>query len=105
LMWLKRNRPEIVRGQLSEQFLAHGDGAPQGKLTLFALQNLLLNFLTVPDFIAYRFSDRNAVSLRWCKRFFRVQEVNWTIDSKADMAQAEKENNLVIFERFDPRAN
>ncbi|NLU24759.1 MAG: glycerophosphodiester phosphodiesterase [Clostridiales bacterium] len=103
LLWLRRNRPEIVRGQLSEQFLRHGDGGEQGKLTLFMLQNLLTNFLTRPDFIAYRFSDRKALNLRWCRKFYRVQEINWTIDSKADMRTAEKEGNLVIFERFDPR--
>jgi glycerophosphoryl diester phosphodiesterase len=103
LLWLKKNRPEIVRGQLSEQFLRHGDGAPQGKLTLFVLQNLLMNFLTVPDFIAYRFSDRHCAALRWCKKVFHVQEVNWTITHKQEMVQAEKEGNLVIFEQFDPR--
>jgi glycerophosphoryl diester phosphodiesterase len=103
LLWLKKNRPEIIRGQLSEQFLRHGDGAPQSKLTLFVLQNLLMNFLTVPDFIAYRFSDRQCAGLRWCKKFFRAQEINWTITAKTDMIQAEKEGNLVIFEQFDPR--
>ena len=31
LIWLKKNRPEIVRGQLSEQFLRHGETAGHGK--------------------------------------------------------------------------
>ena len=103
LRWLKKNRPEIVRGQLSEQFSRHGDSAGQGRLTLFALGNLLMNFLGRPDFIAYRFSDRNCAAVKLCRKLYRVQEVNWTITSKEEMGAAENAGNLVIFERFDPR--
>lgn len=59
IRWLKRNRPEIVRGQLSENFLRHGDGGDMPKALLWALGNLLTNCLAKPDFIAYRFSDRD----------------------------------------------
>ncbi len=104
LIWLKKNRPDIVWGQLAENFLRHGDGAPQGKLTLWALGNLLLNFLTRPDFIAYRYEDRDCGAVRICRRIFKVQEVNWTITSKKEMRDAEQKGNLVIFEGFDPRA-
>ena len=104
LVWLRKNRPEIVRGQLSEQFLRHGDdGSDLSRAVRFILGNLLMNFKTVPDFIAYRFSDRNCLSLRWCRRFYRVQEVNWTIRSREEMTEAEKAGNLVIFEQVDPR--
>lgn len=104
LQWLRKNRPEIVRGQLSEQFLRHEkDGANLSRLTRFVLSNLLMNFLTVPDFIAYRFSDRDCLSVRWCRRFYKVQEINWTIADRRDMEAAERAGNLVIFERFDPK--
>lgn len=103
LIWLKKHRPEIVRGQLAENFLRHGDGAPQGKLTLWALGNLLLNFLTRPDFIAYRYADRNCGAIRICRRIFKGQEINWTITTGEEMREAERLGNLVIFEGFDPR--
>lgn len=103
LIWLRKNRPEIVRGQLAENFLRHGDGAPQGTLTLWALGKLLLNFLTRPDFIAYRYEDRRCAAVTICRRLFRVQEVNWTITKKEEMRHAERLGNLVIFERFDPK--
>lgn len=103
LRWLKKNRPDIVRGQLSEQFLRHGDGGKMPGIVLWALGNLLTNCLTKPDFIAYRFSDRNNFALNWCRRFYKVQEVNWTIKNKEDMRAAEQAGNLVIFEGFDPR--
>ena len=103
LVWLRKNRPEIVRGQLSEQFFRHGHGTDLSRMVRFILGNLLMNFRTVPDFIAYRFEDRGCLSLRWCRRFYKVQEVNWTIRSAEEMTEAEKAGNLVIFEQFDPR--
>ena len=103
LKWLRKNRPEIVRGQLSEQFLHHDDGGYLSRPVRFVLGNLMLNFQTVPDFIAYRFSDRDCLSVRLCRRIYKVQEVNWTITDRQQMEEAEKKKNLVIFERFDPR--
>ena len=103
IRWLKRNRPEIVRGQLSENFLRHGDGGDMPKALLWALGNLLTNCLAKPDFIAYRFSDRDNFCLRWCRWFYHVQEINWTIITKEEMRAAESAGNLVIFQDFDPR--
>ena len=103
LIWLKKNRPEIVRGQLSEQFLRHGETAGHGKATMWLLGNLFSNVAVRPDFIAYRFSDRDNLCLRWCRKFYHVQEVNWTIRTKEEMEAAEAQGNLVIFECFDPK--
>lgn len=103
LIWLRKHRPEIVRGQLSEQFLRHGDGGGQSRLTLWLLGNLLTNIATRPDFIAYCFADRENPCLRWCRTFHRVQELSWTIRKKQDMEAAEAQGCLVIFEGFDPR--
>jgi len=103
LQWLDRHYPDVVRGQLSENFLRHGDGAPQSKIVLFALSKLLMNFTTHPDFIAYRFEDRTCFPLQLCRKIYRVQEVNWTIRSREDMLAAEDLGNMVIFEQFDPK--
>ena len=103
IRWLKKNRPEIVRGQLSENFLRHGDGGNMPKALLWALGNLLTNCLAKPDFIAYRFSDRDNFCLRWCRWLYHVQEINWTIITKEEMRAAESAGNLVIFQDFDPR--
>lgn len=103
LQWLKKNRPEIVRGQLSGDLLRDGRGSGQSRLTLFLLSRLLLNFLGKPDFIAYNHLDRKNLSLRWCRRFYKVQEVSWTLRSKKDMERIEADGCLAIFETFDPR--
>ena len=103
LRWLKKHRPEIVRGQLSGNLLRDGQGSGQSKLTLFLLSRLLMNFLGKPDFIAYNHLDRDNISLRWCRKFYKVQEVSWTVRSRQEMTALEGDNCLVIFEKFDPR--
>jgi len=102
LMWLKRNRDEIVRGQLSEKFLRHGDGGKQSKFVLWMLGNLLTNFLTRPDFIAYGFHDRKTLSVWLCRKLWGVQGVTWTLTSQADYDTAVQEGYLPIFENFLP---
>ena len=43
-------------------------------------------------------------ALAWCRKFYKVQEIDWTIRTKEEMQAAEQKGNLVIFECFDPRA-
>ena len=103
LMWLWQNRPDVIRGQLSENFTAHGDAQHLPGGVRWILTNLLLNVRTRPDFIAYRFEDRANLSLRLCRGVYRVQEASWTVRDRETMEKAEAAGNLVIFENFDPR--
>ena len=103
LMWLWQNRPDVIRGQLSENFTAHGDAQHLPGGVRWIRTNLLLNVRTRPDFIAYRFEDRANLSLRLCRGFYRVQEASWTVRDRETMEKAEAAGNLVIFENFDPR--
>ena len=96
---VRRLRPWICRGQLAQDFIKRSEDLPAYQRVL--LTTLRMNFLSRPDFIAYRFEDRHNIFLRLCVRS-GVQEVNWTIDSKEDMLAAEADGALVIFERFDP---
>ena len=50
--------------------------------------NMLLNFLTRPDFIAYKFEDRKALSPTLCRTLWGIQEVSWTIRQKEDLLEA-----------------
>ena len=103
LMWLWQNRTDVVRGQLSENFARHGDGKDLPGAVRWVLSNLLLNCRTRPAFIAYRFEDRDSLSLKLCRSLYGAQEFSWTIRNREDMAAAEEAGALVIFERFDPR--
>ena len=98
--WLKRHRPEICRGQLSENFLLTHTGL--GFWADFAMKNLLTGFLTVPDFIAYNHLHRRRLALALVRRVWGVREVSWTIRAPEELAACERDGCLSIFEGFQP---
>lgn len=100
VLWLRQNRPEIVRGQLSADFMKDPNDLRLSHRIL--LTNLLIDFKTRPDFIAYEFGARKRFAVRLSCGLLGGQEVNWTLRSMADLAQAELEGHLGIFERFVP---
>ena len=101
IQWLRKNRPGIIRGQLSQNFLAD-KGSNLSWPTRFLLTHLLMNFLTVPDFIAYNFHHRKGLSPRLCHKIWGCQNVSWTLRTQADYDTAVAEGNLPIFENFQP---
>ena len=100
LIWLRKHRPEICRGQLSCNFAKEPE-SPLHPFLRWSMTRLLGNFLTRPDFIAYKFEDRNSPSLRLCRRY-GAQEVSWTIRSQKDLDAAEQDGCIPIFEGFFP---
>ena len=99
--WLKKNRPEIIRGQLTENFVANNKTLhPAGR---FVMTHNLLNFATVPDFVAYKFADRNdSATTALCRRAWGIQGVTWTLKTQAEYDTAVAEGWLPIFEGFEP---
>ena len=57
ILWLKKNRPDLIRGQLSENYYHHPQ-LPVPWYLKFILTCQLENFLLLPDFVAYHFDDR-----------------------------------------------
>ncbi|MBE7002710.1 MAG: glycerophosphodiester phosphodiesterase [Ruminococcaceae bacterium] len=101
LLWLKRNRPEIIRGQLAQNFL-HGEPSGLGVRVDRFLTYMAFNRVTKPNFVAYRFEDRDMPVLRWIKKHGSAVIFYWTIRSREDMERAEAEGAQVIFEGFLP---
>ena len=100
LLWLRRNRPQLVRGQLSEHFRRHGTRlAPPLD---FAIRNLLTNFLTRPDFFAYRWEDRDRPGFRLLRRLHPGREFSWTVRERAVQQRVQATGAVIIFEGFDP---
>lgn len=100
LFAVRRLNKDIVRGQLSTNFTREPDRL-HFPLT-FMLKHLMLNFLSRPDFIAYKFKYRKCPSVRLCKWLYDVQEFDWTIRTKPQAAKALREGSVIIFEGFDP---
>lgn len=101
IMVLRRKYPHIIRGQLSEDFLKNDPKMP--KVLAFVLKHHLENFLSVPDFIAYRFDQRNSTpSNALCRKVWGAQGVAWTLRRKEDHPIAVAEGWLPIFESYIP---
>ncbi len=95
LMWYKKNRPDIVRGQLSMKFWK--EDKYKGKLIYLLPTYLLTNIVTRPDFIAYKHEDASNVSRRLC-RILGALSVAWTIKSTAQYEKVKNEFDLFIFD-------
>lgn len=100
IRWLKQNRPDILRGQLAHNSLHELNNVPY--ILRFIMTNLLSNFWNMPDFIAYRFSDRNRLSVRISRRLWKIQGATWTLQSEEELNTAEAEKWIPIFEGFKP---
>lgn len=98
--WLRRHRPEIIRGQLSLNFFRERNG--QNLAVMFIMTNLLLNFLTLPHFIAFKFKHRDTWALRLCRKLWGVQEFGWTVENEGEIEEATADNCLMIFEHCHP---
>lgn len=98
LMWFRKNRKNVIRGQLSTAFGKKRDGKRNLVHTL--LRHLLLNFISRPHFIAYEHKYFGA-SARLCK-LFGAHMVCWTPKSKDEAMKASKYYKTFIFEDYEP---
>ena len=91
--WFRKNRPCVVRGQLSARLFVKGKRTP----SMFLVQNLLLNFLARPDFVAFDYKNKNRYSFALCRLFHRPYTVAWTVKDREGLA-ASRRFDGVIFE-------
>ena len=104
LLWYRKNRPDVMRGQLSDGFVHQKEFRTPGMLApgLF-IQFLLTNCVTRPDFIAYNLKYRKNLSRRLVRRLFRGKEAAWTVKSEKYLRMAEPGFDVFIFDSFLPR--
>ncbi|MBD5162789.1 MAG: glycerophosphodiester phosphodiesterase [Oscillibacter sp.] len=102
LLRLKEKYPEVIRGQLSQNFMKDGEVNGLALPTRFLLTNLLTTAFTRPDFIAYNWKDRGNTSLRLMKRLYGVHEVAWTVRDRETMELLDGDGVPSIFEKFVP---
>lgn len=100
ILWLRKNRSDIIRGQLSQNYLCTTVKLPW--IMKFCLQFNLYNCVTKPDFIAYDFPARKTFSNFLCRKLWGMQGVAWTLRNREDCDLARKEGWLPIFENFKP---
>lgn len=100
LFWIRRNRPEIVRGQLSANYCRNK------RIKSFIGRRIatcyLMNWIGRPDFIAYEFAGRKTLTNFLIRHLWGVQGVSWTLTNQKDYDKAVKEGWIPIFEGFEP---
>ncbi len=100
--WYKKNRPDVMRGQLCEEYWKHNV-----KLSIvlqYVLGNLLSNFATRPDFISYNHEDADNFSRRVCTKLGALP-VCYTVKNQAQYEHAKNNFDLIIFDSFIPKKN
>ncbi len=93
VQWYRKHRPDVIRGQLSENYARNGKKG----VHLRAMTYLLTNFLTRPDFIAYKHRDKNNISRCICKKLGALS-VAWTIKNREQYEEAKEDFDLFIFD-------
>ena len=93
--WYRDHRPDVIRGQLSQDF----SKTDYKGIQYWAMTHLLLNFLTRPDFIAYNHKDADIFSRRLCAQLGALS-VAWTIKNRKQYEDAKPYFDLVIFDSF-----
>ena len=101
VMWLKKHRPQVIRGQLAENWMKVKN-SPMPWLLRLIMTCHLGNFLLNPDFIAYKYADRKAFGTDICRKLWNVQGVSWTLRTKEEFDTAVEEGWIPIFENFIP---
>ncbi len=97
---LKKRAPETVRGQLAYDPRRIGEKHREIRYALGA--HLLMDFLSRPDFIAYRFDTDGNPSFRAVRRLFRPVLAAWTVKTPEAFEKLRLTYDVQIFEGFEP---
>lgn len=99
--WFRDNRPDVLRGQLSTDFFRSKVNRKWYEKLL--LTNLMLNFLSRPDFVAYNYRYSKQPSFWLCRHLFSVVSAAWTVKSEKVLMKVKKVFNVIIFDSFVPK--
>jgi len=99
--WYRRNRPQVIRGQLSANF---GTPEKREKISEMLVHHLITNVIARPDFIAYDHHAKGNLSRTLCRKLFGALSVAWTLKSQQALDESRDDFDLFIFEQFIPES-
>lgn len=97
---IKKRAPQIVRGQLA--YDPRKIGEKHRDIRYFLGAHLLMDFLSRPDFIAYRHDTDRNFSFRAVRRLFHPVLTAWTVQSPEEFKKLRLSYDVQIFEGFEP---
>ena len=95
--WFYKNAPEVFRGQLACK-MTHSLG--YSRPVSFVTQNMLGNFLSHPQFIAFNEQDRGLLSYRIVRRLWHADTAAWTVRDEQTLKTPDFD--FFIFEGIRP---
>lgn len=95
LYWFKKHHPNILRGQLASQL----EKSIMPFYQKFILKNMLLNPLTKPHFISYKY---NELPLTKIKKYHKknIKVLGWTITTQKEYEKYKEIYDNLICEKF-----
>ena len=100
LRWYKKNRPQIIRGQLSCHFQP---SVAYPWIAKKMSEHLFVNFFGRPDFIAYEYHHgMHLWNILLLKKLFQTPIFAWTIHSQTAEKNSKKVFDSIIFDRYLP---
>lgn len=99
LQWFRENASEVIRCQLSSDFSADKNGDLKW-YEKFILKNILLNFKSKLNVIAYDLDAIDNISVKLLKEKYPI--VCWTITNEDDMQKAYEKIYNIIFDNILP---
>ena len=100
LNWFKNYRPCYARGQLVTKVTQKDRKG--NSIVNFLLSNMMLNFLSRPDFISMDQQCFKNPSFLLCTRVFRVCGFGWTVRSKKEYVACRSQGIYPVFEGIRP---
>ena len=100
VLWYRRNRPDVIRGQLSADFTR--TPFTRSRAANWLLTSMVFNPLTCPDFLAYNHEHSASYPLWLWRALLGAVPVAWTLKSQADLDRARHRFEVFIFDSFLP---
>lgn len=93
IYWLKKNKPDIIRGQLASKNMREA----KSKILKILLGKMFFNVVTKPDFVSYLFTEVDSSFYKKQKKKKRAVAV-WTVKNKEDFEKVKNNADMYIFE-------
>lgn len=98
IMWMKKNAPHVIRGQISSAF----SDAQLPAIQKWLLRSMLLNVLTRPQFIAFNIDAMPSVFVSLWRSNLRVPFLLWIVRTREQVREAQRYHANMIFEEVRP---
>ena len=98
--WYKKNHPEVIRGQLADDFSQKKYF--KSKMKNWLLTNMVFNIKNKPDFVAYNHKHSDKMCIKFWQKMLGCSLVAWTIESQEELDHAKKIFDIFIFDSFIP---